>query len=230
MVSLDEAVIARIKKHGHTFEIYVDPDLALAYRTGEEIDVGKILAVENLFKDASAGDKAAEENVIEAFASTDVKAAAAEILKTGELHLTTEQRKRLLDERRRQIVDIIARNAINPQTKTPHPPTRIEKAMEEARVHVDMEKSAKSQVDDVLKAIKPIIPIKFEKIQVALKIPAKYASKLFQTLREFGEVKKEEWIKDEQYCLLEIPGGLQDELYQAMNKLTHGDVEIKVLR
>lgn len=230
MVSLDEAVIARIKKHGHTFEIYVDPDLALAYRTGEELDVGKILAVENLFKDASAGDKAGEENVVEAFGSADVKAAAAEILKKGELHLTTEQRKRLLDERRKQIVDIIARNAINPQTKTPHPPARIEKAMEEARVHVDMEKSAKAQVDDVLKAIKPIIPIKFEKVQVALKIPAQYASKLFQTLREFGEVKKEEWVKDEQYCLLEIPGGLQDELYQAMNKLTHGDVEIKVLR
>jgi ribosome maturation protein SDO1 len=63
-----------------------------------------------------------------------------------------------------------------------------------------------------------------------LKIPAQYASKLYSTLRDFGEVRKEEWVRDVQYCLLEIPGGLQDELYQAMNKLTHGEVEIKVLR
>ncbi|MFH1836292.1 MAG: ribosome assembly factor SBDS [Methanobacteriota archaeon] len=230
MVSLDEAVIARIKKHGHTFEIFVDPDLALAFKSGDEVDLAEVLAAENIFKDAKAGDKAAAETLTEAFSSTDVNTVASEIIRKGELHLTTEQRKRILEDRRKQIVDIIARNALNPQTKTPHPPSRIDKAMDEAKVKVDFEKSAKAQVDEVLKALKPIIPIKFETVEVALKIPAKYSGSIYQTLHDFGDLKKEEWRGDEQYCVLHIPGGMQDELFKVMNELTHGEVEIKLLK
>ncbi|MFH1788588.1 MAG: ribosome assembly factor SBDS [Candidatus Altiarchaeota archaeon] len=230
MVSLDDAVIARIKKHGHNFEIYVDPDLALSYKSGENVELTEVLAAENIFKDAGTTDKASEETILESFGSTDLKVVADVIIKKGELHLTTEQRKKISVERHKQVVDLIARNAINPQTKTPHPPTRIEAAMEEAKVRVVIDKPAKAQIEDIVRAINPILPIRFEKIQVALKIPAKYAAKLYSTLHEFGDMKKEEWIRDEQICIIEIPGGMQDELYKKMNSLTHGEIEIKVVR
>ena len=230
MISLDDAVVARIKKHGHTFEIYVDPDLALSYKSGEQVDLSEILAAENIFKDAGAAEKASEEALTESFGSTEFSFVADVILKKGELHLTTEQRKKLTEDRHRQVIDLIARNSINPQTKTPHPPARIEAAMEEAKVRVVYENPAKAQVDDILRAINPLLPIKFEKVQVALKIPAQYAAKLYSTLHEFGVVKKEEWVKDEQFCLLEIPGGMQDALYKSVNKIAHGEVDIKLVR
>lgn len=230
MVSLDDAVIARIKKHGHTFELFVDPDLALALKYGEETELSELLAVENVFKDAKAGEKASDEAIQEAFGTTEFNAVATEVVKKGELHLTTEQRRVMLENRRRQVVDIISRNAVNPQTKTPHPPSRIEKAMEEAKVRVDLSKSAKTQVEEVLKAISPIIPIRFMKVDVAVQIPGEYSGKLYQILRDLGDVKKEEWRGSTQYVLIEIPGGLQDELYDKLNKTTHGNAEIKLVK
>jgi len=230
MVSLDKAVIARLKSYGETFEILVDSDLALEYKSGENIKLNDVMAVDNIFKDAKTGDKSSEESLKKVFGTDDVLAIADRIIKKGELHLTTEQRKRMLEDRKKQIVTTIARNAINPQTKLPHPPGRIEKAMEEARVDVNINESAKEQVDRIVKALQPIIPIKFGKIQIAVKIPANYAGKLHSTFREFGDVKKEEWVGGEQYCVLEIPAGLQDEFLSKINNLTKGEANIKFLR
>ena len=198
MVSLDDAVIARLKTHGHYFEIYVDPDLALSYKEGEQVDLKNVLAVVEVFKDASAGDRASDEVMVKVFGSADVLKVADDILKNGELHLTTDQKKRMLDSRKKQVISIIARNAINPQTKTPHPPGRIESALEEAKFHVTLDRSAKEQVEKALKAIQPIIPIRFEKVQVAIKVSAAHAAKLYQILHEYGEIKKEEWSGSEQ--------------------------------
>ncbi|MDD5111069.1 MAG: ribosome assembly factor SBDS [Candidatus Altiarchaeota archaeon] len=230
MVSLDDAVIAVLKTFGHTFEIYVDPDLALRYKEGEKVGLKDVLAVEDVFKDAKAGDRASEESLKKVFNSSDVAVIADAILKKGELHLTTEQKRLMLEARRKQIIAIIARNAINPQTKTPHPPARIESAMEEAKVHVTLDRSANEQVEKIVKALQPLIPIRFEKVQVAIKIPAAHSARLHGVIREYGEVKKEEWVGGEQYCLVEIPGGSQDELYDKLNSLTHGEVKTKLVK
>lgn len=231
MVSLDNAVIARLKIQGENFEIYVDPDLAQKYREGEKIELHNLLAVETVFKDAAAGEKASEHVMEKIFSTTDLKTIVDRILTKGELHLTTEQKRKKLEETKKQIITIIARNAMNPQTGTPHPPARIEKAMEEAKVNISITKSAQEQVEAVLKAIKPVIPITFAKVNYAIKIPSKYAGNIYGILRSLGEVKKEEWDKNGNYlCLIEIPAGIQDELYNKLNGLTHGEVQLKIIK
>ena len=102
--------------------------------------------------------------------------------------------------------------------------------MGEARVSVDITKSAKEQVDKAVKAIRSILPIKFERLEIAVKIPAVYAGKTHNILREFGDIKKEEWSGGDLMCLLDVPAGLQDEFYNKLNSLTKGDVKIKILR
>jgi len=230
MVSVDKAIIARLKTSGETFEILVDADKALAYGSGAGIDIkDDVLAIDAVFKDASKGDRASEELMNKLFGTTDVYEVADKIIKKGDIQLTTEQKRRMLDERKKRIVNIISRNAINPQTNSPHPPQRIEDAMDEARVHVSLAKSAEEQVESVIKLLRPLLPIKFEKRRVAVKIPAGYSSKVQQVLREFGRVEKEEWAGNYQYCVLEIPAGVQDDFYNKLNNLTHGEVEIKIL-
>ncbi len=229
MVSLEKAVIVRLKTYGETFEIFVDPELALSYKEGKDISLDSVLAVDTVFKDARAGDRASEEAMIKIFGTSDVNVVADKILKKGELHLTTEQRKQMLEDRKRQVITIIARNAINPQTKTPHPPDRIGRALEEARFSVDISKSANEQVDGAIKSIRPILPIKFETIRIAVKIPAVYSGNCHRLLREFGDIKNEEWDRGDLLCLIEIPGGVQDEFYSKINGLTHGEAKIKVL-
>jgi ribosome maturation protein SDO1 len=231
MVSLDKAVIARLKTQGENFEIFVDPELAAKYKEGVKVSLHELLAAETVFKDATAGEKASEHTIEKIFSTTDLQAVVDRILSKGELHLTTEQKRKKLEDIRKQIVAIIARNAMNPQTGSPHPPARIEKAMEEAKVAVVITKSAQEQVDAVLKEIKPIIPITFAKVNFAVKIPAQYSGNIFNVLHGFGEVKKEEWDKFGNYiCMIEIPAGLQDEFYSKLNGLTHGEVQTKILK
>lgn len=230
MVSLDDAVIARLKTHEEVFEILVDPDLALKYTEGGDVNFNELLAINTIFKDARAGDKASEQSMKKVFGASEFKDIIDRILKKGEVHLTTEQRKRMMEDKKKQIISLIARNAINPQTNTPHPPTRIERAMDEAKFSVIMSKSAKEQVEAALKAIRPIIPIKFATIEIAVKIPAQYAGSCYAILKEFGEVRKEEWSGGDLICLMETPAGLQDEFYSRLNNLTHGEVKIKILR
>jgi len=231
MVTLEEAVTARFKTHGAVFEVLVDPDGALSYRQGDEVDVEKILAVEDVFENASRGDRSAEEDLVRAFETTDVLTIAAKILKKGEIQLTADQRKRIIENKRRQVVTVIARNAINPQTGTPHPPTRIERAMEEARVNIDPTKSVEEMVTVTMKAIRPLIPIRFEEVDVAVKIPPAYAPKAYGEIATFGKLQKEQWQNDGSWIgVVRLPAGLQNEFYGLVNRLSKGDAETKLLK
>jgi len=231
MVALDESIIARLKTHGKTFEVFVDPDGALAFKRGDDVKLENILAVEDVFSDAKNGDRPAEQDVINAFGTTDVIKIAEKIIREGELHLTTEQKKKILDEKKKRVISIIAQNAINPQTKAPHPPARIESAMDEAGVHIDPMKEVDELVNITMKAIRPIIPIRFEEVKIAIKLPAEYAAKTYGSVAGFGNLTKQEWQNDGSWIgVLTIPAGMQDELYSLLNRLTKGSAETKFLK
>jgi ribosome maturation protein SDO1 len=171
MVRMEEAVPARLKTHGTTFEVLVEPDGALALKRGDSVNLEDILAVEDIFENASRGDRSAEEDLIKAFGTTDAIVIAKTIITKGEISLTAEQRKRFIENKRRQVIEVIARNAINPQTRTPHPPGRIEQAMTEARVNIDPSKSTDELVKITMKAIRPLIPIRFEEVEAGRSRP-----------------------------------------------------------
>jgi ribosome maturation protein SDO1 len=230
MVNLEDAVIARLEYYGEHFEILVDPDMAADFKRGKEIELEDILAVEEVFKDAKKGDKASEEAMMKAFNTSDPLEAAAHIIKKGQVQLTAQQRKEMQEDKRKKIIATITREAINPQTKLPHPTRRIEIAMEEAKIHVDPFKSVDEQVNIVLKAIRTKIPIRFEKVKVAIRVPGDYTGKIYNIIPEFGKTKKEEWQQDGSWiAVVEIPGGMQDNFYRKLNELTHGEVETKLL-
>ncbi|MCZ7372392.1 MAG: ribosome assembly factor SBDS [Candidatus Methanoperedens sp.] len=231
MVALDESIIARLKTHGKTFEVFVDPDGALAFKKGEPIKIENILAVDDVFSDAKNGDRPAEQDVINAFGTTEVPKIAEKIILEGELQLTTEQRRKIQEDKKRQVITFIAQNAINPQTKAPHPPARIEAAMEEAGVHIDPMKSLDEMVEITMKALRPLIPIRFEVIKVAIKLPAEYAAKSYGAVAKFGNLTKQEWQNDGSWIgVIEIPAGMQDDLYNLLNSHTKGSAETKLLK
>ena len=231
MVNLEEAVTARLKTHGTVFEVLVDPEGALMYRQGEEVEVEKILAAEDVFENASRGDRSSEEDLLGAFETTDVFAIAGKIIKKGELQLTAEQRKRIVENKRKQVVSFIAANAINPQTGTPHPPARIERAMEEAHVNVDPTKTFEDMINLTMKAIRPIIPIRFEEVDIAVKMPPAYAPKAYGEIAAFAKLQREEWLNDGSWVgVIRLPAGLQTEFYSLVNRLSRGEAETKLLK
>src|SRR2546427_347132 len=121
-----EYVIARIEKAGEKFEVLVKPDAVQRIRDGKEVDLLRELAIDEIFKDAHKGSKASEEKMMDFFGTTEPLAVAKQIVQRGEIQLTTEQRRQMLEAKRKQIVQYIAANAINPQTGAPHPRQRSE--------------------------------------------------------------------------------------------------------
>ncbi len=230
MIPLDRAVVARLETHGDRFEILVDPDLAVKIRHGEPVDIEDAVAAIFVFENASRAEKASDEALQKAFQTTDFATVARRIIEKGEIHLTAEQRKALLAEKRGQVITYIARHAINPQTGLPHPPTRIEMAMEEAKVSIDPFRPLDELVADTMKALRPLIPIRFEEVRVAVKIPADYAAKAYGDIDAFARIEQEEWQKDGSWiCVVKIPGGMQQELDSLVRKVSKGTGQTRVL-
>ncbi len=226
-----EYVIARIEKSGEKFEVLVKPDAVQKLRDGKEIDLMAELAIDQIFRDAHKGSKASEEKMQEFFGTIEPLPVAKQIVKHGEIQLTTEQRRQMLEAKRKQIVQYIAANAINPQTGAPHPPQRIEIAMEEAKVHVDPFKGVEEQVKDVLDALRPLIPIRFEKVRIAVRLSAEDSAKCYGDIKAFGFILKEEWSPAGAWIgVVEMPAGMQTDFLERMNAKTKGNVETKILK
>jgi ribosome maturation protein SDO1 len=189
-----------------------------------------VLAVEEIFKDASKGEKASDERLKKTFGTTEHAAIAKRIISEGELRLTSQQRRRLQELKRKQLVVAIASNAINPKTGLPHPPQRIEKALEEAKFNVDPFKGVDEQMNNALKVIRPLIPIRFEEVNVAVMVPAHYAAKSQGPIQRFGKVVKQEWQQDGSWIsVIRFPAGLQNDFYELVNRLSRGEAETRLL-
>jgi ribosome maturation protein SDO1 len=228
---LKEMVIARLEKGGDTFEVLVDPDSVDEIRSNPEASISDYIAIDKIFRDVKKGERASEEKMIEFFGTDDPVDVAGIIVRKGEIQVTTEQRRAMTEEKRKAIVNHISRNAINPQTSAPHPPQRIENAMSEAGVHVDPFKSVDDQLNKVLDALRPIIPISIEKVKVAVKLLAEDCPRCYGDMKAFGDIVQEEWQKDGSWVgIVEMPAGMQTDFLERVNQRTRGQVEVKLLK
>jgi ribosome maturation protein SDO1 len=233
MISLDEAVTARLESHGQRFEVLVDPDAALAIkRESFDGDIEDVIAAEDVFEDASSGDRPPESALEEVFETTDPLEIIPEVIRRGEIQITAEQRREMQERKHNQLVNEIARNAVNPQMDdAPHPPERIERALEEAGFKIDPMEPVENQIDDALDALRPVIPIRFDEVVVAAQIPADYAGSAQAQIRQFGELEREEWQPDGSWVgVLRFPAGLQNEFYDLVNEHTSGEAETRIIK
>ena len=227
MVSLDKAILASYHKEGKHFEIYVDPTPTYQYLEGSKKDLRNILVVEEVYEDTKKGDRAKAADIQKAFGTTDIYEILKIILEKGEVQLTTEQRRKKTEDKRKQIINMICREAIDVRTGAPIPVQRIENAIEELRFHVDPYVDAKTQMDELLKKLRPLIPIKFEKVKIAVKVPPEFAHRAYGTIKSYG-IQKEQWLKDGYLiAVVEMPAGLQSEFLDKLNRLTSGQIETK---
>ncbi len=227
---IENTIIARFEKAGEKFEVLVDPKTGYEYKTGVRKTLENVVVVDEVFSDARKGERASAAAVKKAFGTNDFNEVAKKIFADGELQITTDQRRKLVEEKRARIVALIARTAVDPRTHAPHPPQRIEKALEEARVHIDAFKSAEEQVPKIMDEIREIIPISVENARIAVKMSAEHAARAYGFLKEYG-MQREEWGNDGSLmCVCEFPAGMQGDFSEKLNKLTSGQAQTKLLR
>jgi ribosome maturation protein SDO1 len=228
-MSQQRYTIARLTHEGEHFEILVKPDPALSFRLGKGTTLAEALVSDLIYSDANKGTRPSEEKLRKAFSTTDNLKIAETILRRGMLQLTTEQRKQMTEDRRRQIIAFIARHCIDPKTNLPHPPMRIENAMEQIHYPIDPFKETEEQAKDIIKLLRPILPLKIEQVLVNVSIPAQYASRAYGSVKGFGTIRKEEWRADGSwFATVEMPAGLYAPLLEKLGTITKGTAEAKI--
>ncbi len=227
----DDAVVARLVMGGNHFEVLVDPAAVQALKDGKDIDLREHLPQDQIYKDARKGDKISSEFLEKQFHTSDVYAIAKEIIRKGEVQVTTDQRRAMVEAKHKQIIDYISRNAINPQTNAPHPPARIGAAMDEAKFHVDPFRSVDAQVEEVLARLRPLLPIRLEHVKLKLRVPGQFYPRLVGEVKASARLLSEEWLSDGSWsAVVEIPGGIQTDFLERLNSRAKGQVESAMVK
>jgi ribosome maturation protein SDO1 len=172
----EKYTVARITKDNEHFEVLVKPEKALDYRLGKISAISEVLVADTIFSDANKGTKVSEEALRKAFGTTDQHKVADIILKKGTMQLTTEQRRKMIEDKRRQIIAFISKNCVDPRTNLPHPPLRVEQAMEQIHYSIDPFKPTEEQAREVIKLLRQILPLKMELVAFSVHIPAEYTA------------------------------------------------------
>ncbi len=215
-------------KGSKEFEILVEPDLAKeAKLEGADHDVQRLLFVQEVFTDADKGERASVEELEDEFNTSQILEAADEVFKKGDMQLTTAQKEEIREEKRKKVINMIARRAQNPKTGNPHPPQRVENALEEAGFHVDEMREIEEQFQEAIDDIRPIIPVSLEEKTVAIKIPNDDAGKAYDKIQSMSEVKEEQWGNEYFYAKIRLPAGALTELMEDIQEITGGSAEVK---
>ena len=166
-----------------------------------------------------------------AFKTEDVLVIAEKIFQKGVLNLTTDQRRKMTAEKRKQIITFIAKTFVDPRSHLPHPPLRIEQAMKDASVNIDPFKSVEEQVKDIVETLRSIIPLKSENLLLEISVPAQYVAHSYSVLKSTGVLKKEDWQPNGSLkAILEIPAAARPNVIDRLGAITKGTAFVEVIK
>ena len=224
-----KVTIVRFSVEGEKFEILVKPDPALEFKLGKRKEISGVLVSDEIYSDSDKGTRASTEKLMKAFKTADAEAIATIMLQKGELNLTTDQRRKMVSEKRKQIVDNIAKTYVDPRSHLPHPPLRIEQAMDDARVSVDPFRNTEEQIKEIIEQLRSIIPLKSENMLLEIVVPAQFAAQSFAVLKSFGTLKKEEWQSNGALkVILDIPAAARANVMDRLGSVTKGTASVEV--
>ena len=226
-----KVTVVRFSVEGEKFEILVKPDPALEFKLGKRKDISGVLISDEIYSDSNKGTRASTEKLMKAFKTTDSNVIATIMLEKGELNLTTDQRRKMVSEKRKQIVDFIAKSYVDPRSHLPHPPLRIEQAMDDARVSIDPFRNTDEQIKEIIEQLRSIIPLKSENMLLEILVPAQFAAQSYSVLKSFGTLKKEEWQSNGGLkVILDIPAAARANVMDRLGSVTKGTASIEVAK
>lgn len=212
--------IARLRHDNKVFEIMVDLDSAMKIRKGESSDVNEAVRDTAIWSDLKKGMRAGDNDLKDAFGTTEFDKIVERIIKKGNLEVTQEYRDESLEQKKKQVVDFLVRNAVDAQTNRPFTPDMIESSIKQAGVKIENQPVDK-QINRIMETLKSVLPIKIETKKIKIKIPAEHTGKVYGLIQDYKE--KEDWLNDGSLeVILNIPVGIQSDFYDKLNNITHG--------
>lgn len=164
--------IVKLKKGGKRFEIACYKNKVQEWRNKVTTDLDEVLQISNVFVNVSKGEVAKTNELKKAFNTTDVNTVVLEILAKGELQVGDKEREHDLTALRKELATLISEKCVDPATNRPYAVSMIDKAMTEAGFSLKADKSAKSQVNEGLRAIQEKTKLQIQRARMRIKVSA----------------------------------------------------------
>ena len=223
----DKFTIVRYSAGNDKFEILVKPDPALEYKLGKKMDISNIMISDEIYSDANKGTRCSSEKLMKHFKTTDQLEIAKQIMDKGDLNLNTDQRRKMIEEKKRQIVEYINKNFVDPKSHMPHPVSRINAVLDEARVAIDPFKRLDDQLKNIIEPLRKIIPLKSEILELTVTVPSQFSGQSFSVFKTIGEIKSEQWLSDGSLqVILSINAGLKSSFLDRIGTATKGSAQV----
>jgi ribosome maturation protein SDO1 len=224
---VDKFTIVRLSAGNEKFEILVKPDPALEYKLGKKMDISNIMISDEIYSDANKGTRSSTEKLMKQFKTTDQLEIAKQIMAKGDLNMNTDQRRKMIEEKKRQIVEYINKNFVDPKTHMPHPVSRINTVLDEARLAIDPFKRLDDQIKNIIEPLRKVLPLKSEILELNVTVPAQFSGQSFSVFKNIGEIKSEQWLSDGSLqVVLNLNAGMKSSFLDRIGTATKGSAQV----
>ncbi|KAG2379312.1 hypothetical protein C9374_007451 [Naegleria lovaniensis] len=219
--------LVKYKKGESNFEVLVKPNTVIAYREGKH-KVDDVLYSDEIFANYAKGDKVKEESLKSVFGTTNTREVILKILTDGEYHMSTQERKEKVEQKRRQIIHFIHQNYIDPKTNVCHPVTRIESALDSIKYNIDPFMPADKQVAAIHSKLVEKIPLKKSQIEAEVVVKHSLAGQVIGVCHKHAKVIGQDHGDEGCTVTIEISPGDYDKLINDLNSTTKGDFNFRI--
>jgi ribosome maturation protein SDO1 len=224
---VDKFTIVRLSAGNEKFEILVKPDPALEYKLGKKVDISNIMISDEIYSDANKGTRSSSEKLMKAFKTTDQFEIAKQIMEKGDLNMNTDQRRKMVEEKKRQIVEYINKNFVDPKTHLPHPISRINAVIDDSRVGIDPFRRLEDQIKYIIEPLRKLLPLKSEILELTVTVPAQFSGQSFSVFKSIGDIKSEQWLSDGSLqVVLNLNAGLKSSFLDRIGTATKGSAQV----
>jgi Predicted exosome subunit len=110
-----DATVVRYSFEGEKFEILVKPDPALDYKLGRRKDISSVLISDEIYTDYGKGTKPSTEKLLTAFKTEDKTEIAQIMFEKGDLNLTTDQRRKMVEQKENRLLNLLRKHMLIPK-------------------------------------------------------------------------------------------------------------------
>lgn len=200
--------LVRYKAGKSTYEAICKPGTVLKFRQGK-LGIDKVLESDDVWTNQQKGERPSDSDLEAAFGTSNPKECLLKIVSDGEVQLTAAERKEKVDKKRAEMINYLHKYYIDPRSNKPHPVVRLEEAFSQLKVRVDPDTPADRQVQDVVKKLPEILPVKKSEIELTLFVPHKHLGQVQGLMHDYAKVLSENWSGSG--CSMQLtltPGGM----------------------
>jgi ribosome maturation protein SDO1 len=196
------------------------------YRAGK-LGWNNVLVADQVFTDSRKGNVAKSNDLRKVFGTDDLNTCLQKIVQEGDLQVSAKERREDQQQHRRAVIGYMHRTYVDARN-LPHPVSRLEGVIDEAKVRLDQRESVEKQADEIVKKLQGTLVFRKNTAEYTVVVKHEYAKKVQSTIYQFSDVRKEDWSAQGCTWTLNVSPHDLDNLISALNKTTKGDFQLLI--